>query len=149
MLTRLPATGYYEYFKNVKDKMINIFYSPEQVAANPVSGGYQIKGSLVDIKEANLERVFVGIGYVRTSGRYTYTVITGDGNARNITEVATKAIEDNSGKVSASQRGLFSFLYSIDHYTISYENINFSEEYHVNNAYGTNYVLPADISAEG
>ena len=30
-----------------------------------------------------------------------------------------------------------------------HENINFSEEYHVNNAYGTNYVLPADISTEG
>ena len=67
--------GYYEYFKNVKGKMINLSYTPEQVAANPVSGGYQIKGSLVDIKEANLERDFVGIGYVRTSGRYTYTAI--------------------------------------------------------------------------
>ena len=61
--------GYYEYFKNVKGKMVNLTYTPEQVAANPVSGGYQIKGSLVDIKEANLERDFVGIGYVRTSGR--------------------------------------------------------------------------------
>ena len=141
--------GYYEYFKNVKGKMINLSYTPEQVAANPVSGGYRIKGSLVDIKEANLERDFVGIGYVRTSGRYTYTAITEDDNARNITEIATKAIEDNSGKVSASQRGLLSSLYSIDYYTVSYENINLSDEYHVNNAYGTNYALPADITAEG
>lgn len=141
--------GYYEYFKNVKGKMINLSYTPEQVAANPVSGGYRIKGSLVDIKEANLERDFVGIGYVRTSGRYTYTAITEDDNARNITEIATKAIEDNSGKVSASQRGLLSSLYSIDYYTVSYENINFSDEYHVNNAYGTNYVFPTDVSAEG
>lgn len=141
--------GYYEYFKNVKGKMINLSYTPEQVAANPVSGGYRIKGSLVDIKEANLERDFVGIGYVRTSGRYTYTAITEDDNARNITEIATKAIEDNSGKVSASQRGLLSSLYSIDYYTVSYENINLSDEYHVNNAYGTNYVFPTDVSAEG
>ena len=141
--------GYYEYFKNVKGKMINLSYTPEQVAANPVSGGYRIKGSLVDIKEANLERDFVGIGYVRTSGRYIYTAITEDDNARNITEIATKAIEDNSGKVSASQRGLLSSLYSIDYYTVSYENINLSDEYHVNNAYGTNYALPADITAEG
>ena len=141
--------GYYEYFKNVKGKMINLSYTPEQVAANPVSGGYQIKGSLVDIKEANLERDFVGIGYVRTSGRYTYTAITEDDNARNITEIATKAIEDNSGKVSASQRGLLSSLYNIDYYTVSYKNINLSDEYHVNNAYGTNYALPADITAEG
>ena len=141
--------GYYEYFKNVKGKMINLSYTPEQVAANPVSGGYEIKGSLVDIKEANLERDFVGIGYVRTSGIYTYTAITEEDNARNITEVATKAIEDNSGKVSASQRGLLSSLYNIDYYTVSYENINFSDEYHVNNAYGTNYVLPTDVSAEG
>ena len=128
--------GYYEYFKNVKGKMINLSYTPEQVAANPVSGGYQIKGSLVDIKEANLERDFVGIGYVRTSGRYTYTAITEDDNARNITEIATKAIEDNSGKVSASQRGLLSSLYNIDYYTVNYENIDLSDEYHVNNAYG-------------
>lgn len=141
--------GYYEYFKNVKGKMVNLTYTPEQVAANPVSGGYQIKGSLVDIKEANLERDFVGIGYVRTSGRYTYTAITEDDNARNITEIATKAIEDNSGKVSASQRGLLSSLYNIDYYTVSYKNINLSDEYHVNNAYGTNYALPADITAEG
>lgn len=141
--------GYYEYFKNVKGKMVNLTYTPEQVAANPVSGGYQIKGSLVDIKEANLERDFVGIGYVRTSGRYTYTAITEDDNARNITEIATKAIEDNSGKVSASQRGLLSSLYNIDYYTVSYKNINLSDEYHVNNAYGTNYALPADIIAEG
>lgn len=141
--------GYYEYFKNVKGKMINLSYTPEQVAANPVSGGYRIKGSLVDIKEANLERDFVGIGYVRTSGRYIYTAITEDDNARNITEIATKAIEDNSGKVSASQRGLLSSLYSIDYYTVSYENINLSDEYHVNNAYGTNYVFPTDVSAEG
>ena len=141
--------GYYEYFKNVKGKMINLSYTPEQVAANPVTGGYRIKGSLVDIKEANLERDFVGIGYVRTSGRYTYTAITEDDNARNITEIATKAIEDNSGKVSASQRGLLSSLYSIDYYTVSYENINLSDEYHVNNAYGTNYVFPTDVSAEG
>lgn len=141
--------GYYEYFKNVKGKMINLSYTPEQVAANPVSGGYQIKGSLVDIKEANLERDFVGIGYVRTSGRYTYTAITEDDNARNITEIATKAIEDNSGKVSASQRGLLSSLYGIDYYTVNYENIDLSDEYYVNNAYGTNYALPADIIAEG
>lgn len=141
--------GYYEYFKNVKGKMVNLTYTPEQVAANPVSGGYQIKGSLVDIKEANLERDFVGIGYVRTSGRYTYTAITEDDNARNITEIATKAIEDNSGKVSASQRGLLSSLYNIDYYTVNYENIDLSDEYHVNNAYGTNYALPADIIAEG
>ena len=141
--------GYYEYFKNVKGKMVNLTYTPEQVAANPVSGGYQIKGSLVDIKEANLERDFVGIGYVRTSGIYTYTAITEDDNARNITEIATKAIEDNSGKVSASQRGLLSSLYNIDYYTVSYKNINLSDEYHVNNAYGTNYALPADITAEG
>ena len=141
--------GYYEYFKNVKGKMVNLTYTPEQVAANPVTGGYQIKGSLVDIKEANLERDFVGIGYVRTSGVYTYTAITEEDNARNITEVATKAIEDNSGKVSASQRGLLSSLYNIDYYTVSYENIDLSDEYHVNNAYGTNYVLPTDVSAEG
>lgn len=141
--------GYYEYFKNVKGKMINLSYTPEQVAANPVSGGYQIKGSLVDIKEANLERDFVGIGYVRTSGRYTYTAITEDDNARNITEIATKAIEDNSGKVSASQRGLLSSLYNIDYYTVNYENIDLSDEYYVNNAYGTNYVFPTDVSAEG
>ena len=141
--------GYYEYFKNVKGKMVNLTYTPEQVAANPVTGGYQIKGSLVDIKEANLERDFVGIGYVRTSGIYTYTAITEEDNARNITEVATKAIEDNSGKVSASQRGLLSSLYNIDYYTVSYENIDLSDEYHVNNAYGTNYVLPTDVSAEG
>ena len=141
--------GYYEYFKNVKGKMVNLTYTPEQVAANPVTGGYQIKGSLVDIKEANLERDFVGIGYVRTSGIYTYTAITEEDNARNITEIATKAIEDNSGKVSASQRGLLSSLYNIDYYTVSYENIDLSDEYHVNNAYGTNYVLPTDVSAEG
>lgn len=141
--------GYYEYFKNVKGKMVNLTYTSEQVAANPVTGGYQIKGSLVDIKEANLERDFVGIGYVRTSGVYTYTAITEEDNARNITEVATKAIEDNSGKVSASQRGLLSSLYNIDYYTVSYENIDLSDEYHVNNAYGTNYVLPTDVSAEG
>lgn len=94
---------YYEYFKDVKGKMIDLTYETEQIVKkDTVVGGntyeYLIRGSNTNILFNNLALDFVGMGYIKTvhGEAVSYEYATMNDNARTVAYVASAAL--NAGE---------------------------------------------------
>ncbi|MBO4251843.1 MAG: hypothetical protein J5911_04180, partial [Clostridia bacterium] len=98
--------GYYEYFSNVKKKMIHFTYDNDVIYADAEHNCYRVKISILNVKYENLNLDFVAIGYLRTGegtspSDYEYTKV-GSAYARSIAYVAGQAVGDLDGEAKTS-----------------------------------------------
>lgn len=80
---------------------LNVNYVHLGCIAYKEDGNYFIQGSIVNIKETNMNREFVGIAYKEKAGVYTYAINSGNTlYARSYVSVAKK-LKENTAKFDA------------------------------------------------
>lgn len=88
--------GYYEYFRDIKGKMIDLTFDYADIDDDSAYG-YCVRGAIVNMKENNLDLEYSAIGYLKTTTAngdvYRYTGVS---LPRSVRYVAAKAIEDNA-----------------------------------------------------
>ena len=116
--------------------------------------GYKvINGSVVAIKDDNLDMNYVGRAFIRyeVDGFYFYEMADwsegyAKNNVRSVTEVAEKALEDTNSNLTANEQKALSDAYLIKSLTVDgYTAINSAEEFAAMNANGK-YYLAKDIT---
>jgi len=158
-------------YTGTKKRIINISYS--SLASN-AAGDYVIKGSILNIKDKNVGRNFVGCAYSCVDGTYTLAQwASADGgtadianNTRSMLYVAQAAIK--SGAISDEQKDMLKTTYidkcyatacdTSDYVATDSTSVNLREEYtgddlpegcdkayHLNAGYGENYALFGNI----
>ncbi len=90
------AGGYYEYFRDIKGKMIDLSFEYSDISED-ATYGYSVKGAIVNMKANNLDLEYAAVGYLKTTTAngdvYRYTGVS---LPRSVRYVAAKAIEDNT-----------------------------------------------------
>lgn len=90
------AGGYYEYFRDIKGKMIDLSFEYSDISVD-ATYGYSVKGAIVNMKANNLDLEYAAVGYLKTTTAdgdvYRYTGVS---LPRSVRYVAAKAIEDNA-----------------------------------------------------
>ena len=88
--------GYYEYFRDIKGKMIDLNFEYSDIVED-ATYGYSVRGAIVNMKENNLDLEYAAIAYLKSTtvdGEvYRYTGIS---LSRSVRYVAARAIEDNA-----------------------------------------------------
>ena len=88
--------GYYEYFRDIKGKMIDLPFEYSDISVD-ATYGYSVKGAIVNMKANNLDLEYAAVGYLKTTTAngdvYRYTDVS---LPRSVRYVAAKAIEDNA-----------------------------------------------------
>ena len=88
--------GYYEYFRDIKGKMIDLSFEYSDIGVD-ATYGYSVKGAIVNMKENNLDLEYAAVGYLKTTTAngdvYRYTSVS---LPRSVRYVAAKAIEDKA-----------------------------------------------------
>ena len=87
-----------------EDGIIDVSYTEEEI------GDYEVyAASIVNIKDANYTRDFVGIAYVKVGETYSYAAYDEENHSRSVFEVASKAYNDRNeegeSKYTADQLG--------------------------------------------
>lgn len=104
-----------DYFLNQGKNYINLGFNPDQLILNETSGRYEFNGAITNILEQNLTRDFSALAYVEQNGARTYAAE--DSDARDITDVATKAIE--SGTYNATVMDSLATTYGLTYKTVN------------------------------
>ena len=116
--------------------------------------GYKvINGSVVAIKDDNLDMNYVGRAFIRyeVDGFYFYEMAAWsegyvNNNVRSVAEVADKALKDPTSNLSANEQKALTDAYIVKSYTVDgYTAINSAEDFAAMNANGK-YYLAKDIT---
>ncbi len=138
-----------EYGTTEKMQILNVSYRTLEKDEGK-DNAYYIRGSIVNIKETNLEKEFIGRAYVRykVGDAYEYDMAdwTNDRsveNARSIYYVASKALDDASSGLTETQNSFLTTNY-IEKTNAQYEEISSLSEFLAMSATGK-YKLVSDI----
>lgn len=104
-----------DYFVNVDKNYINLGFNPDQLLLNAETGRYEFNGAITNILDANRTRTFAALAYVEQDGARTYA--DADSDARDVTYVATKAIE--SGKYDTTVMDSLATNYGLTYTTVN------------------------------
>lgn len=104
---------YYEYFRDVKGKMLECTYAENRVGEYG-DGIYYIRATVTEVLFENSGMDFIAIAYIRTqdgeTASYEYADFSSEVNARSVAKAAKNALNDNSSDLTAEQ---YAFLRKI------------------------------------
>lgn len=88
---------YYEYFSDVKGKLLECTYAENRVGSYG-DGVYYIRATVTEVLFENSGMDFIGIAYIRTqdgeTASYEYAAFSSDVNARSVAKAARNTLND-------------------------------------------------------
>ena len=138
------AKDYYTYFNDVKKKMISSTFSASQIIAvddnkDGNADWYEIRLVVKDIKFNNLNRDYVAIGYIMTTGEKTeYTAVV-SADKRSFGTVVKAADESGVGSAYGIQEYIDEILCKADYNAAGAIYDQTTEKYYLSSAPQTAY----------